>query len=162
MAIGLTLGSLLGIVAGYMRGRVDGFVSWLIDVILSFPSLVLLIALVAFTGGGLRDITLALAFLAIPIYARLARAHSLSVGGEEYVLAARAGGSGRLRILWREIVPNVLPSIMAYALVAMSLAIVTEGSLSYLGLSVKVPQASWGGQIANNQNFLRDTAWGVI
>lgn len=162
VAIGMTIGASLGIVSGYMRGRVDGFISWITDVILSFPALVLLIAIVAFTGGGLRDITLSLAFLSIPIYARLARAHTLSIAGEDFVLAARAGGAGRVRILWREIVPNVLPTILAYALVAMSIAIVTEGTLSYLGLSVKVPQSSWGGLIASGQNFVRDTQWGVL
>jgi len=162
VAIGLAVGSMLGITAGYMRGRLDGLISFATDVIMSFPALVLLVALVAFTGGGLADITLALAFLAIPVYARLSRAHTLSVAGEEFVLAARAGGAGRLRILWREVVPNVLPTILAYALVAMSVAIVTEGSLSYLGLSVKVPQASWGGLIASGQNFVRETPWGVL
>ncbi len=162
VAIGLTIGGMLGIVAGYLRGKADGFISWLIDVILSFPGLVLLIALVAFLGPGLRNISVALGFLAIPIYARLARAHSLSVSGEEYVLAARAGGSGRIRILTREIMPNVLPSILAYGLVAMSLAIVIEGSLSFLGLSTSIPTPSWGGLIANGQAFLRESASGVI
>jgi peptide/nickel transport system permease protein len=162
VAIGLIIGGTLGIVAGYLRGRTDGFISWLVDVILSFPALVLLIALVAFLGPGLRNISVALGFLAIPIYARLARAHALSVSGEEYVLAARAGGSGRIRILTREIMPNVLPSILAYGLVAMSLAIVVEGSLSFLGLSTSIPTPSWGGLIALGQGFLRESATGVI
>jgi peptide/nickel transport system permease protein len=162
VAVGLLIGSAIGIVAGYLRGRVDTVLSWFIDVVMSFPSLVLLIALVAFTGGGLRNITLALAFLGIPVYARLARAHALSIGGEEFVLAARASGAGRLRVLWREIMPNVLPSIMAYGLIAMSLAIVVEGSLSYLGLSVSQPTPSWGGLIATGQSFLRESASAVF
>ncbi|MGD9996829.1 MAG: ABC transporter permease [Ilumatobacteraceae bacterium] len=161
-AIGLTIGSSLGIMAGYLRGRADGFISWLVDVILSFPGLVLLIALVAYLGPGLRNISLGLGFLAIPVYARLARAHAMSVSSEEYVLAARAGGSGRARILWREIMPNVLPSILAYGLVSMSLAIVIEGSLSFLGLSASIPTPSWGGLIASGQGFLRDSPTGVI
>ena len=78
------------------------------------------------------------------------------------MLAARAGGSGRIRILTREIMPNVLPSILAYGLVAMSLAIVIEGSLSFLGLSTSIPTPSWGGLIANGQAFLRESASGVI
>lgn len=162
VAIGLTIGGAIGIVAGYLRGRTDGFISWVMDVVLSFPALVLLIALVAYTGGGLLNICLALGFLSIPIYARLARAHAMSVGGEEYVLAARASGAGRIRILWREIMPNVLPSILAYGLVSMSLAIVVEGSLSFLGLSVSAPTPSWGGLIAGGQSFLRDAATWVI
>ncbi|MCU1504794.1 MAG: dipeptide transporter [Ilumatobacteraceae bacterium] len=156
--IGLVIGGAIGVTAGYLRGRVDAVVSWVMDVLLSFPSLVLLIALVAFTGGGLRNICLALGFLAIPIYARLARAHALSVAGEEFVLAARAGGSSRMRVLWREIVPNILPTLTAYGLVSMSLAIVVEGSLSFLGLSVSTPTPSWGGLIASGQGFIRQ-AW---
>jgi peptide/nickel transport system permease protein len=160
--IGLVVGSAIGIVAGYLRGWVDGLISWLVDVVLSFPSLVLLIALVAFTGGGLANICFALGFLSIPVYARLARAHTMTVAGEEFVLAARAGGSGRLRILWREITPNVLPSISAYGLVSMSLAIVVEGSLSFLGLSVSAPTPSWGGLIAGGQSFIRQSSTWVI
>lgn len=162
VAIGLVIGSAIGIVAGYMRGRVDGFISWLMDVVLSFPSLVLLIALVAYTGGGLKNICIGLGLLSVPVYARLARAHAMTVGGEEFVLAARASGAGRMRILWREIMPNVLPAITAYGLVSVSLAIVVEGSLSFLGLSVSTPTPSWGGLIASGQGFLRQSATWVI
>jgi peptide/nickel transport system permease protein len=161
-AIGLVIGGGIGIVAGYLRGRTDTVISWVMDVILSFPGLVLLIALVAYTGGGLLNICTALGLLSIPVFARLARAHSLSVGREEFVLAARASGAGRRRVLWREIMPNVLPALSAYALVAMSLAIVVEGGLSFLGLSVSAPTPSWGGLIANGQNFLRESTSGVL
>ena len=161
-AIGLAIGGILGIVAGYLRGPVDAVISWLTDVVLSFPALVLLIALVAYTGGGLLNICLALGFLAIPVYTRLTRAHTLSIGSEEFVLAARATGAGRLRVLWREVMPNVLPPVLAYGLVAMSLAIVVEGSLSFLGLSVSAPTPSWGGLIADGQKYLRQQVSMVI
>jgi peptide/nickel transport system permease protein len=161
-AIGLVIGGALGIVAGYLRGATDAVISWLTDVVLSFPALVLLIALVAYTGGGLLNICLALGFLAIPVYARLTRAHALSVGSEEFVLAARATGAGRTRVLWREVVPNVLPAVLAYGLVAMSLAIVVEGSLSFLGLSVSAPTPSWGGLIADGQKYIRQDTTMVI
>lgn len=160
--IGLIIGGGIGVTAGYIRGRVDAVISWLMDVLLSFPSLVLLIALVAFTGGGLRNICLALGFLAIPIYARLARAHAMTVSSEEFVLAARAGGSSRTRVLWREIVPNIMPTLSAYGLVSMSLAIVVEGSLSFLGLSVSTPTPSWGGLIAAGQSFIRQSWTWVV
>ncbi len=162
VVIGLVIGGAVGIVAGYLRGRTDEFISWVVDVLLSFPSLVLLIALVAYRGSGLTNICLALGFLGIPIYARLARAHAMTIGGEEFVLAARASGAGKLRILWREIMPNVLPTLSAYGLVSMSLAIVVEGSLSFLGLSVSVPTPSWGGLIAGGQSFIRQTPTWII
>jgi peptide/nickel transport system permease protein len=160
--IGLVIGGALGIVAGYLRGPADAVISWLTDVVLSFPALVLLIALVAYTGGGLLNICLALGFLAIPVYTRLTRAHALSVGSEEFVLAARATGAGRVRVLWREVMPNVLPAVLAYGLVAMSLAIVVEGSLSFLGLSVSAPTPSWGGLVADGQKYLRQETSMVI
>lgn len=162
VAIGIVIGSAIGIVAGYVRGRTDAFISWTTDVVLSFPSLILLLALVAYMGSGLRNISLALGFLSIPIYARLSRAHSMTVSSEEFVVAARASGATRGRVLVREILPNVLPPILAYGLIAMSLAIVIEGSLSYLGLSTSIPTPSWGGLIANGQGFLRESPSGVI
>jgi peptide/nickel transport system permease protein len=158
----MLVGGAIGVAAGYFKGRVDRVLSWVIDVILAFPSLVLLIAVVVFTGGGLRNITLSIAFLAVPIYARLARAHTLTVSSEEFVVAARASGATRRRIILKEIIPNVLPSLAGYGLVAMSLAIIAEGSLSFLGLSVSEPTSSWGGLIADGQSFLRDSSAGVV
>ena len=162
LALGLTIGGALGIVAGYMRGKIDGIASWTVDVVLSFPALVLLIALVAYTGGGLMNISLALGFLAIPAYARIARAHTMAISSEEFVLAARASGATRTRVLWREVLPNVLPALLAYGLIAMSLVIVIEGNLSFLGLSVSAPTPSWGGLIADGQNYIRDSPTNVI
>jgi peptide/nickel transport system permease protein len=160
-AIGIVIGGTAGVAAGYLRGRTEGVIMWLTDVVLSFPALVLLIALVAYTGRSLANISVVLGFLAIPVYTRLTRAHTLSVASEEFVLAAKAGGAGRLRILWREITPNVLPSILAYGFIAMSLTIVVEGTLSFLGLSVSEPTASWGGLIADGQHYLKEAPFMV-
>jgi peptide/nickel transport system permease protein len=142
--IGVVVGATIGMVAGYVRGTVEQVVMWALDVILSFPALVLLIAVVAFAGHSLRTIALVLGFIGIPIYARLARAHTLAVADREFVLAARAIGVRTSRILLRDIVPNVMPAV-----------IVVEGSLSFLGLSVSAPTASWGGLIAEGQPFLQ-------
>lgn len=154
LLIGVLFGGTIGIVAGFLRGRVEALIMWCIDVLLSFPALVLLIALVAYLGRSLTNISLAVGFLAIPVYARIARANTLSVGRAEFVLAARAAGSGKVRTLWREITPNVLPSILAYGFIAMSLTIVVEGTLSFLGLSVSAPTSSWGGLIADGQHHM--------
>jgi peptide/nickel transport system permease protein len=162
LAIGLVVGGGIGLVAGYFRGRVEAVIVWASDVMLSFPALVLLIALVAYTGRSLMHISLAIGFLAIPVYTRLARAHTLSIAGEEFVIAARASGAGRVRVLWREVLPNVLPSILAYGFIAMSLTIVVEGTLSFLGLSVSAPTPSWGGLIADGQHYLREASSMVI
>jgi peptide/nickel transport system permease protein len=153
--IGVGIGSTIGMVAGYVGGMVEQVIMWALDVIMSFPALVLLIAVVAFAGHSLITISLVLGFIGIPIYARLARAHTLNIAQREFVLAARTIGVPTHRILRRDIVPNVLPAVMAYGLIAAGAVIVVEGSLSFLGLSVAAPTASWGGMIADGQPYLQ-------
>ncbi|HWE57182.1 MAG TPA: ABC transporter permease [Acidimicrobiales bacterium] len=153
---GLIAGGAIGIVAGYAKGKVERVLMWAMDVILSFPALVLLIGLVAYVGRSLFDISAVLGFLAIPIYARIARAQTLSFTERDFVLAARASGSRPRDILLYELLPNVWPPMVAYGLVAVGLTIVVEGSLSFLGLSVSAPTPSWGGMIAGGENYLRN------
>ena len=153
---GLVIGGALGMVAGFVGGWIERLITWLMDVILSFPALVLLIALVAYVGHSLLDISLALGFLSIPVFARLARATTLVIAERDFVKAARGAGLSSGRILVREVLPNVLPGLFAYGLIAMGVTIVVEGSLSFLGLSVSAPTSSWGGMIAEGQNFLYD------
>jgi peptide/nickel transport system permease protein len=154
--MGLLVGGALGMVAGYFRGWVEKGVMWAMDVVLSFPALVLLICVVAFVGHSLAVITLVIAVLTIPVYARLARVHTLSVSQREFVTAARAIGTRRWRILLREITPSILPPVLSYGLISMGVVIVVEGTLSFLGLSVTAPTSSWGGLIASGQNDLTD------
>ena len=158
LVIGLLAGGSLGMVAGFIRGRVERLIMWAVDVVLSFPALVLLIALVAFVGRSLANISFALGFLAIPIYARLARAHTLAIGEREFVKAARSIGCSNWRILRRDVLPNVLPALLAYGFIAIGVTIVVEGSLSFLGLSVSAPTPSWGGLIAGGQDFMQEDA----
>lgn len=153
---GLVAGGAIGIVAGFAKGAVERVLMWAMDVILSFPALVLLIALVAYVGRSLFDISAVLGFLAIPIYARIARAQTLAFTERDFVLAARASGSRPRDILLYEILPNVWPPMVAYGLVAVGVTIVVEGSLSFLGLSVSAPTPSWGGMIASGQDYLRN------
>jgi peptide/nickel transport system permease protein len=154
VVVGLLVGGTIGMLAGYVRSWPERVIMWVMDVLLSFPALVLLIAIVAYVGHSLSTISLVLGFLAIPIYARLARAHTLSIGQRDYILAAHSIGIPGPRIIRREVVPNVVPPLLSYALIAMGVAIVVEGSLSFLGLSVTVPTPSWGGLIAEGQTFL--------
>lgn len=156
VAIGLAAGTVVGMVAGYLRGWTERIVMWAVDVLLSFPALVLLISIVAFEGRSLLTISVALGFLSIPVYARLTRAHTLGVGEREFITAAHAVGMSRWRIMRREIVPNVLPPVLSYGLIAVGVVIVVEGSLSFLGLSVSAPTPSWGGLIAEGQTFLSE------
>ena len=145
---GTAIGGFLGSLVGYTRGKIEAVIMSLVDVILAFPGLVLLLALVTFMQTrSLFVISVIVGFLSIPPYTRVARANSLSISRREFVLAARAIGTPRRSVLFREVIPNVLPSILAYALVAAAGVIVLEGSLAFLGLSVQPPTPTWGGMI---------------
>lgn len=161
LVVGVVIGGGLGMLAGFVGGWLERLITWLMDVVLSFPALVLLIALVAFAGHSLLHISLALGFLNIPVFARLSRATTLATADRDFVKAARGAGLSQARILRREILPNVFPGLMAYGLIAMGVTIVVEGSLSFLGLSVAAPTPSWGGLIAEGQNFLQ-TSPGLV
>lgn len=154
VSIGMIVGGSLGVLAGYFQGHFERGLMAVLDVILAFPWLVLLLALVAFIGQSLMALSIAIGFLWIPAYARVARANTLSVVQQEYILAARAMGASTLRILLREVVPNVILPVLAYGLVAMGLVIIVESALAFLGLSVEAPQPTWGGMIAEGKRHL--------
>lgn len=158
VSIGTLVGGSLGLFVGYVRGRVEGVVMWAINVLLAFPGLVLLLGLVAFVGQSLTAITLVVGFLSIPTYARVARATTLTVAQREYVLAARALGASPRRVMTREILPNVVLPVVAFGMVALGVVIVLEGSLAFLGLSVKAPDPTWGSMIAEGRRHLDQTA----
>lgn len=151
VALGMTAGSLFGLAAGYLRGRTETLVMIVTDAMLAFPAIVLLLALMAVLGQSLRNLILGLAVLSVPTFVRLARASSLVLSQQEFVLAARAYGSGTRRVILREIVPNVVPPMFAYGFVVIPVVIVAEGSLSFLGLGVPPPAPSWGAMIANGR-----------
>jgi len=157
VAIGMLVGGLLGMVVGFFRGRAETAVMALMDIILAFPGLVLLLALVAFVGQSLLAITLVVGFTSVPIYARVARANTLTVAQREFVLAARAMGARSHRILFREVLPNVILPVAAFGLVTLGVVIVLEGALAFLGLSVEPPDATWGSMIAEGKGYLTQT-----
>ena len=154
--IGVGVGLPAGLFAGYIRRQLDAVTMFAVDVVLSFPALVLLLALIAYLGRSLFVIGALIGFLAIPAYTRISRASTLAVASRDFVKAARALGLRPTRIITRELLPNVLPAVLAYGLIQMGVAIVVEGSLSFLGLSVSLPTPSWGGLIAVGQHHLDD------
>jgi len=145
---GVVVGGLLGSMVGFVRGKTETFTMAGIDVLLAFPALVLLLSLISiFQVRDLFVISFVIGLLSIPAYTRVSRANSLAISNREFVTAAQAIGTKRWKILWREIVPNVLPTLLAYAMVAAAAVIVVEGTLSFLGLSVQLPTATWGNMI---------------
>lgn len=165
VAIGLLIGGLLGLVAGFFRGRVDTVLSSLFSILLAFPQLVLALSLVAFLrdpeakGGGLSTVqilVIALGIVSIPILAAITRSTTLSWAKREFVLAARAQGAKNARIMFREVLPNVMPAMFSISLLGVAVAIIAEGGLSLIGVGVELPRPSWGNIIAEGRSNLRN------
>ena len=162
-AFGIIIGGFLGSLVGFVRGRTETIIMSVVDVILAFPALVLLLALVSiFEVRNLYVISGVIGFLSIPAYTRVARANSLAISNREFVLAAQAIGTKRRKILFREIIPNVLPTLLAYAMVAAAFVIVVEGTLSFLGLSVQLPTSTWGNMINQARKDIKQDLWQVL
>lgn len=152
--LGSALGTSIGMLGGYFQKRTDAGIRLLGDTMLAFPPLILLMALTAVFAPGLRTLMVGLSLIIIPSFIRLARANTLRWTAREFVLAARNMGAGHGRILGREILPNVLPPLLAYLPVVMAALIVAEGSLSFLGLGIPPPTPSWGGMISDGKDSL--------
>lgn len=157
--IGLFVGGAAGMLAGYFRGRFDTLVVGGVDVLLAFPPLVLALAVTAYLGQSLLNMTLILGILGIPAFTRVARATTLVFAQREFVTAARALGATHARILLHELLPNVMLPLAAFLLVAIAVTIVVEGSLSFLGLGVPPPSPSWGSMIGEGRESLETAAW---
>ena len=152
--IGITIGGALGILAGYFRGRFETIVVGSMDVLLAFPPLVFALAVTAYLGQSVSNITLVIGVLGIPAFTRVARAVTLTLSEREFVTAARALGATHSRILIRELLPNVALPLLAFFLLGVAVTIVVEGALSFLGLGVPPPTASWGSMIGEGRESL--------
>lgn len=151
------VGLLVGSVAGFMDGWMDRIVNVaLINAFLSFPGILLAIALSAFLGPGIGKVILALVVTGWAGYARLARAQTLQAREMDYVAAARSLGASGARILRRHILPNILPALLVQAAVGMATAILAESTLSFLGLGVLAPTPSWGAMLNDARGHLFD------
>src|SRR3982075_3601961 len=134
--IGLTIGGALGMLAGYFRGRFETLVVGSMDVLLAFPPLILALAITAYLGQSLLNLTCILGVLGIPAFMRVARAATLTLARREFVIAAQALGATHTRILLRELLPNVMLPLFAFFLLGVAVTVVVEGALSFLGLGV--------------------------
>ena len=145
---GMIIGLGLGMLAGYFKGIAESSIMGLIDIILAFPNIVLAMVILFFAGADIINLIVVLTVTSIPANTRIARASTLSYSEREFVLAARAQGASDLRILLYEILPNILLPNLAYILSFMSIIIMIEGSLSFLGVGIPPPTPTWGGMIA--------------
>ena len=162
VALAAGTGSALGLLAGYAGGRVDGLVMRAMDAVLSFPPLVLALALGAVLGAGLTGVLIALGVVYTPTFARLMRGQVLAITARDYVDAARALGAPGWWIACRHVVPNAAAPIVVQASLSVAFAILAEASLSFLGLGIQPPQASWGSMINAGRGYLQQAPWIVF
>ena len=152
--LGLIIGGIPAMISAYRRGRVDTVLNTGSYVLLAFPAIVAVIAIVSFWGHSLFKITLIIGLFGAPLLYRVVRASTLSYATRDFVLAAKALGASDTRILTREILPNIMPTIVSYALIAVATIVVLEGSLAFLGLSVQPPTPSWGNMLNEGSSLL--------
>lgn len=166
IAIGVILGGSLGMIAGYLEGILDGIINEISNFLIAFPAIILLLAVVSVEGQHLTWIIGVIAVLSVPVFFRIARASTLSVKQRDFITAAKILGAKRKRIIFHHILPNILPPLLSIAFIGVSAAIVAEGALAYLGLSVKLPIASWGNLISQGAQLesyqLSSDPWIVI
>lgn len=162
VAFGLLIGGFLGLLTGFFRGKVDGIITPLMTILLAIPQFVLALSLVTVLSSGdqvssvqrISVVVLGLGIVSIPILGRITRATTLSWSEREFVVAARAMGAKNMRIMFRDILPNVFPAMLSISLLGVGIAIVAEGGLSLFGVGVQPPTPSWGNIISENKDQL--------
>ena len=162
LGIAVLLGVPVGLIAGYVGGRVDRIISWIIDVIFTIPAIMLGFAIVAILGSGLTSAMIALGIVFSSRFARLSRGVMLGEKEELYVDSARVGGLQNRRIMFRHILPNIAPSIIVQIAIISSAVLILEATFSFLGLGVNAGEPAWGRMLAENQARLRQHPWGVV
>jgi peptide/nickel transport system permease protein len=161
-ALGLIIGGALGALAAVAGSLLDGVIMRVMDVLIAVPSLILVIVVSQALGPGMRNTIVALAFLSIPTFARIARAETLRLREQPFMVAARLSGTPMWRILARHLAPNIRPQLMTTALLGMGIVIIIEGALTFLGGGIEAPAPSWGNMIFQGYLSLSGTPWLVV
>ncbi len=156
------LGTLLGLLAGYLGGWVDAVISRLVDIWMAFPAVLLSIVLVAVMGTGLYSVIVAIAVIDWTRFCRVIRAETMAQKEQDYVASAVTIGLSRMRILWREVLPNVVPLLIVMFTLEMGIAVIVEAILSYVGLSLSSDFPTWGGMIAAGRQYVHQAPWLMI
>ncbi|BFK88508.1 ABC transporter permease [Pseudoflavonifractor gallinarum] len=156
VSISLVVGGLCGALAGYYGGIIDNVIMRVMDVLLAVPSILLSITIVAAFGTNLFNVMVAIGMSSVPGYARIVRAAVLSIKDQEFVESSRSIGTGTLRIILQEIIPNCLAPIIVQATLGVASAILSTASLSFIGLGVQQPVPEWGAMLSGGRTFMRD------
>ncbi len=157
--IGSALGTLMGMTAGYMGGKVESVIMGAVDVLMAFPSLIMGLMVLAVLGAGISKMILAIGIVISPTFARISHSATLSVKENEYVEAALAVGAGKLRILRLHILPNIMGELVVMASIWTATAIRVEANLSFIGLGVSPPTPAWGSMIRDGTRYLGEAPW---
>jgi peptide/nickel transport system permease protein len=159
VAIASLLGGTVGIVAGYVGGTVDRILTSLVEMLMAFPLLLIAIGLIAVLGPGLFKVMLAIGLGSVPIFARVLRAETRTVRERDYVAAALSTGASHVRTVLRHILPNMTASLIVLVTTRIATAVLTEASLSFLGLGIRPPTPSWGVLVAEGRALLERQPW---
>lgn len=156
MIISTSVGTIIGSISGFFGGKVDGFITRSIDILMSIPTFFLILVVNSYLGSGIQNIILVIGFLGWMGVARIVRAETLSVKEREYVLYSKSAGQSNLKIITKHIIPSIMPTVIVASSINIANAILMESSLSFLGLGVQQPNASWGSMLKDAQSFLAD------
>jgi dipeptide transport system permease protein len=156
------IGATLGLLAGFLRGWVDLVISRLIDIWMAFPPVLFSILLIAVLGPGLISIIIAIVVIDWTRFARVVRAEAMAQGAMDYVASARVAGRGRIGIMLREILPNVLPTIVVLLTLEMGIAVIVEAILSFVNLSISTDDPTWGGMISEGRTSVHQAWWVLV
>lgn len=162
VGIAASVGSLLGLVAGYSGRLLDEIIMRAMDVLFAFPAILLAIAILAALGKGVTNAMIAIGIVYVPIFARIARSAVLSIRNEEFVEAARSIGASGPRILFRHIAPNAMAPLIVETTLSLAFAILAEAALSFFGLGTQPPDPSWGRMLSEGRAYFRQSAWMAI
>jgi len=162
VGIALALGGTLGLAAGYCLGVVDSLTGRLVDVMFAFPSVILIIAISGVLGAGLSTAMVAIGIVYSPIFARIVRAPTLAVVQQPYVEGARAIGAGLGRVVIRHVLPNIAAPVIVQTTLSFSTAILSEATLSFLGLGTQPPHPSWGTMLSGGRRFMELAPWVTV
>lgn len=157
--LGASVGLVLGMIAGYARRGTDMVIGRLFDIVLSFPAILLALALVAALGPSLQNTMLAIGVTTIPVYGRVVRGSVLTIRGHEFIQASRSAGAGPVRIMLRHVLPNILSPLLVTITVGIATAILVEAALSFVGLGTPPPTATWGAIINDGKAYLDTAPW---
>lgn len=157
--IAVGMGVPVGLVSGYWRGLIDAFLMRIVDALLAFPAILLAVAFIGILGPGETSVMLGLGIVYTPVFARVARAKTLSIREIDYVQAAKALGASDIRIILRHLLPNAAGPIIVQVTVALAFAIIAEAGMSFLGLGTQPPTPSWGLMLAEARPYIQQSPW---